>query len=81
MPEECLMLIASPAILDERLRRIPQGQTFSVKMLRSELAAVYQAEHTCPVTTGILLQSGVKLSRSADEFQGDAHVDFRADKG
>lgn len=56
MPEGCQMLIASPIILDERIRTIPAGQTMMVKGLRDELADRYRAEHTCPVTTGIFLR-------------------------
>jgi hypothetical protein len=50
------MLIASPAILDEYVRSIPQGQTVSVKDMRNELADRHRADHTCPVTTGIFLR-------------------------
>lgn len=56
MPEGSRMLIASPAILDEYVRAIPQGRTVSVKAMRDELADRHRAEHTCPVTTGIFLR-------------------------
>ena len=56
MPEGSRMLIASPAILDEYVRAIPQGRTVSVKSMRDELADRHRAEHTCPVTTGIFLR-------------------------
>ncbi len=56
MPEGCQMLIASPAIIDEYVRTIPEGQMVTVKAMRDELADRFRAEHTCPVTTGIFLR-------------------------
>jgi hypothetical protein len=56
MPEGSRMLIASPAILDESVRSIPQGQTVSVKDMRNELADRHRADHTCPVTAGLFLR-------------------------
>ncbi|MCC6231359.1 MAG: hypothetical protein IT580_01880 [Verrucomicrobiales bacterium] len=56
MPEGCQMLIASPQLVDEYLRRIPAGTTRTTKTLRDDLAAALHAEHTCPLTTGIFLR-------------------------
>lgn len=56
MPEGSRMFIASPAIIDEYVQAIPEGQTVSVTAMRDELAARHCAEHTCPVTTGIFLR-------------------------
>lgn len=50
------MLIASPAAVDAYLREIPAGTTRTVRVLRDDLAAAHDAEHTCPLTTGIFLR-------------------------
>ncbi len=56
MPEGCQMLIASPKLVDEYLRRVPAGTTRTTKTMRDDLAAALDAEHTCPLTTGIFLR-------------------------
>lgn len=56
IPEGGLMLIATPAIIEEYLREIPAGKTVSLSVLRKDLAHQYDAEYTCPVTTGIFLR-------------------------
>jgi hypothetical protein len=56
MPEGCLMLIASPAIVDAYVRGIPRGRFVDPKVMRADLADAHQAEHTCPVSTGIFLR-------------------------
>ncbi len=53
MPIGGLMLIASPLIIDEYIRRIPYGRTVTVKSMRNDLADQHQAEFTCPTSTGI----------------------------
>lgn len=56
MPIGGLMLIASPLIIDEYIRRIPSGRTVTVKSMRNDLADQHQAEFTCPTSTGIFLR-------------------------
>jgi hypothetical protein len=50
------MLIATPKIIDDYLRQIPKGKSVSLLTLRKDLANEYQADNTCPLTTGIFLR-------------------------
>lgn len=56
MPEGCMMLIASPAIIDEYIWQVPKGKSVDLNTLRNDLAMQYHAEKTCPLTTGIFLR-------------------------
>lgn len=56
MREGDLMLIASPAVIEEYVKNIPRGRTASVKAMREELASQHGAEFTCPTSTGIFLR-------------------------
>jgi hypothetical protein len=56
MPEGCMMLIATPAIVDNYIKQIPKGKSVDLLTLRNELAREFQAEKTCPLTTGIFLR-------------------------
>jgi hypothetical protein len=50
------MLIATPKIIDTYVRQIPKGKSVSLLTMRQDLALEFQAEYTCPVTTGIFLR-------------------------
>jgi hypothetical protein len=52
MPEGGLMLIATPQIIEDYIKEIPEG----LKTMRTDLAYQHNAEYTCPVTTGIFLR-------------------------
>jgi hypothetical protein len=56
IPENGLMLIATPQIIEDYIMKIPKNQTIDLKTLRKDLANEYHAEYTCPVTTGIFLR-------------------------
>lgn len=56
IPEGSKMLIASPQIIDEYVKQIPSGSTTELSTMRDDLAIEYQADKTCPVTTGIFLR-------------------------
>jgi hypothetical protein len=56
MPENSMMLIATPKILDAYIRQIPKGKEVSIKTMRNDLAVEHKAEVTCPVTSGIFLR-------------------------
>ena len=51
-----IMLVPDSQILDEFIRQIPFGTDLQMPELRSELAKQYDAEVTCPITTGILMR-------------------------
>lgn len=50
------MLIATPEIVAQYIRSIPKGKQTSLLQMRKDLAAAYNADITCPVTSGIFLR-------------------------
>ena len=56
------MLIATPKIVADYVRQIPEGYEADVKKIRKDLAAEYGAEYTCPVTTGIFLRVAAEVA-------------------
>jgi len=73
IPEESMMLVATPKIIDDYVRKIPRGEHRSLHDIRKDLAIKYGAEYTCPVTTSMYLRivaeaayenslQGIKLS-------------------
>jgi hypothetical protein len=50
------MLIPTPKLVDELLRRIPKGKLVTVSELRRKLAADFGADVACPLTTGIFVR-------------------------
>jgi hypothetical protein len=47
-----VMLIPTPQLVDQFIRKIPKGKSIDVKTLRAKLAAAHDAEVTCPITMG-----------------------------
>ena len=56
MKEGQIMLIATPKIIDKYIKKIPKGKKVNLKTLRKDLAMEYNADTTCPITTGIFLR-------------------------
>jgi len=56
IPEGAKMLIASPPIIDTYVSCIPFGKIVAPATMRNDLAIEYQADKSCPVTTGIFLR-------------------------
>ena len=56
IPKGSRMLIASPPIIDEYVKSILYGEFIEPVKMRDDLAKDYQADKTCPVTTGIFLR-------------------------
>lgn len=50
------MLIATPKIIDSYIKKIPKGIKIDIKTLRKDLALKYNADTTCPITTGIFIR-------------------------
>jgi len=61
------MLIATPAIIDEYVRQVPEGNQVDVPTIRRDLAETFQADATCPVTTGIFLR--IAAEKAYEEHQ------------
>ncbi|MDT7832227.1 hypothetical protein RQM59_07535 [Flavobacteriaceae bacterium S356] len=56
MPAGTNMFIATPKIIDAYVNHIPSGVAVDILTMRKDLAAEYEAEKTCPVTTSIFLR-------------------------
>lgn len=56
MPAGTRMFIATPKIIDDYVNHIPKGVQVNLLTMRKDLAAEYDAEMTCPVTTSIFLR-------------------------
>jgi alkylated DNA nucleotide flippase Atl1 len=50
------MLIPTPKLVDELIKRVPKGKLVTVGELRRKLAADFAADVTCPLTTGIFVR-------------------------
>ena len=50
------MLIATPKIINKYVNQIPSSFLVDMKTMRKDLALSYNADVTCPVTTGIFLR-------------------------
>jgi hypothetical protein len=50
------MLIPSPVAIDDIVKTIPKGELITSGKLRSKLAAQFDADYACPMTTGIFLR-------------------------
>ena len=50
------MLIPTPKLVDELVRRIPKGKLVTIGEIRRKLAADFAADVTCPLTTGIFVR-------------------------
>lgn len=50
------MLIPTPRTVSEFVNRIPAGKSMTIPELRLEMAKAFDAEVTCPLTTGIFLR-------------------------
>ena len=67
------MLIATPKIIDEYITQIPKGINVNIKTLRKDLALTYNADTTCPVTTGIFLRI-VSEAAYEDLLNGEKNI-------
>jgi hypothetical protein len=56
IPAASKMLIATPKVVNEYIGQIPKGHNTSLQQMRKDLAADHRADHTCPITSGILLR-------------------------
>ncbi len=56
IPEGSKMFIATTQIIDAYVKHIPFGKSTELSTMRNDLAIEYQADKTCPVTTGIFLR-------------------------
>lgn len=56
------LFVATPAIVDQYLRRIPRGEVRTIERMRNELARRNQCDATCPVSTAIFLRMSAEAA-------------------
>ena len=56
IPEGSKRFIPTPQIIEDYVNHIPFGKSTELATMRNDLAIEYQADKTCPVTTGIFLR-------------------------
>jgi alkylated DNA nucleotide flippase Atl1 len=62
------MLIASPLEIQRIVLQIPAGRVLTTGDLRAALAARFEADYTCPVTTGIFLRIAADAAQEEREL-------------
>ena len=67
------MLIPTPKLVDELIRRIPKGKLATVTELRRKLASEFKADVTCPLTTGIFVRIAAEAAEE-DREQGRKRI-------
>jgi hypothetical protein len=58
------VLVPTPMMVDELVRTVPRRKLITVGQIRQRLAQPFQADSTCPLTTGIFLRI---ISEAAEE--------------
>ena len=61
------VLIATPLLVDELIRKVVRGKLVTIRQIRERLARDFQADSTCPLTTGIFIRI---VSEVAEEDLG-----------
>lgn len=66
-----LMLVATPQMVDDYIRKIPYGETRTVVRLRNELARRNRCDASCPVSTAIFVRISAEAAIEAMEQGAD----------
>ena len=56
IPTGSRMLIVTPKMVDEEVRKLPRGIIVDQTDIRKSLSKKYKSDYACPVTTGISLR-------------------------
>ena len=56
------MLIPTPMLVDELIRKVPKGKLITGSELRRKLASDFATSVTCPLTTGIFVRIAAEAS-------------------
>ncbi|QMU65564.1 MAG: hypothetical protein GKR88_15585 [Flavobacteriaceae bacterium] len=73
MEAGAVMFIATPKIIDNYIQQIPSGVAVDIVTMREDLANEYEAEKTCPVTTGIFLR--IVSEVAYEQYQKGTSID------
>jgi len=64
------MLIPTPILVDQVLRKVPKGRLVTVTEIRRRLAKKFSVDVTCPLTTGIFIRI---VAEVAEENRARGH--------
>ena len=67
------MLIPTPKLVDDIVRRVPKGKLVTVGEIRTKLARDHGADVACPLTTGIFVRIVAEAANEASQ-QGAKRV-------
>lgn len=59
------MLIPTPKLVDQVIRKVPKRKLVTVSEIRRKLAADFSADVTCPLTTGIFVRIVAEAAEEA----------------
>ena len=76
IPEGAKMLVATPRIVEEYVKNIPEGSSSTLQQMSQDLAREYGAEYSCPITSGIFLR--IVAEHAYEELQTGKPVDEMA---
>jgi hypothetical protein len=61
------MLVATPRLVDEYMRKIPAGESRSIAQMRTDLAKAHGAEISCPLSTSIFARIAAEAALEETE--------------
>ena len=67
------MLIPTPMLVDELIRKVPKGKLITVGELRRKLASNFATDVACPLTTGIFVRIAAEAAEE-DRANGKQRV-------
>jgi hypothetical protein len=67
------MLIPTPKVVEEMIRKVPKGKLVTVSELRRKLARDFRTDVTCPLTTGIFLRIAAEAAEE-DRANGKKRI-------
>jgi hypothetical protein len=67
------MLIPKPLDVDALMRKIPKGKLATVEQIRERLAKDYDADFSCPMTTGIFIRIAAETAEE-DLSRGEKQI-------
>ncbi len=76
IPAGARMLVVTPSVVNAAVAEIPFGAVVEAAILRRALAASHEAEHMCPVTTGIALRVVAERAYLSMQAGGDSVTSF-----
>ena len=67
------MLIPTPKLIDEMIRKVPKGKLVTVSELRRKLARDFRTDVACPLTTGIFVRIAAEAAEE-DRANGKKRI-------